>query len=217
MMKEARRRTPSTKIEDRLVAAAFHLLEAEGPEALSVRRVAAEAGVAPMGVYNHFEGGKNGVVDAIFRAGFATLTEELADLSAMADPVEALCEGLRRYRRLALDHPRTYEVMFFCSIPGFEPSDESHVVAASSFEVLVQAIDRGMQAGAFTAADPVSVAQQMWSACHGAVALEIADICMVDDMETLYEELLDTLVRGISAPAAPSGSPARAARPARAR
>ena len=61
------RRTPSTKIEDRLVAAAFHLLEAEGPEALSVRRVAAEAGVAPMGVYNHFEGGKNGVVDAIFR------------------------------------------------------------------------------------------------------------------------------------------------------
>ena len=109
----------------------------------------------------------------------------------MADPVEALREGLRRYRRLALDHPRTYEVMFFCSIPGFEPSDESHVVAASSFEVLVQAIDRGMQAGAFTAADPVSVAQQMWSACHGAVALEIADICMVDDMETVYEELLD--------------------------
>jgi AcrR family transcriptional regulator len=217
MMKEARRRTPSTKIEDRLVAAAFHLLEAEGPEALSVRRVAAEAGVAPMGVYNHFEGGKNGVVDAIFRAGFATLTEELADLSAISDPVEALCEGLRRYRRLALDHPRTYEVMFFCSIPGFEPSDESHVVAASSFEVLVGAIDRGMQAGALTVGDPVSVAQQMWAACHGAVALEIADICMVDDMEKLYEELLATLVRGISAPEAPSAAPARAARPARAR
>ena len=33
----------------------------------------------------------------------------------------------------------------------------------------------------------------MWAACHGAVALEIADICMVDDMEKLYEELLDTL------------------------
>jgi AcrR family transcriptional regulator len=220
MMKEARRRTPSTKIEDRLVAAAFHLLEAEGPEALSVRRVAAEAGVAPMGVYNHFEGGKNGVVDAIFRSGFATLTEELADLGAMADPVEALREGLRRYRRLALDHPRTYEVMFFCSIPGFEPSDESHLVAASSFEVLVQAIDRGMQSGGLAVGDPVEVAQQMWAACHGAVALQIADICMVDDMDKLYEDLLDTLVRGISAAgpsSAPSGSPARAARPARAR
>jgi len=217
MMKETRRRTPSTKIEDALISAAFHLLEAEGPEALSVRRVAAEAGVAPMGVYNHFEGGKNGVVDAIFRAGFATLTEELADLSSMADPVEALSEGLRRYRRLALDHPRTYEVMFFCSIPGFEPSDESHLVAASSFEVLVQAIERGMRAGAFAVGDPISVAQQMWAACHGAVALEIADICMVDDMEALYEDLLATLVRGISSSAGPSGSPARAVRPARAR
>ena len=40
----------------------------------------------------------------------------------------------------------------------------------------------------------------MWAACHGAVALEIADICMVDDMDRTYEELLDTLVRGISAP-----------------
>jgi AcrR family transcriptional regulator len=216
-MTETRRRTPSTKIEDRLVAAAFHLLEAEGPEALSVRRVAAEAGVAPMGVYNHFEGGKNGVVDAIFKGGFSTLTEELADLTAIDDPVEALREGLRRYRRLALDHPRTYQVMFFCSIPGFEPSDESHVAAAGSFDVLVGAIERGIRAGALLDADPRSVAQQLWSACHGSVALEISDICMVDDMEQTYEQLLDTLLRGISAAADRSGSPAPAARPARAR
>jgi AcrR family transcriptional regulator len=225
-MTAARRRTPSTKIEDRLVAAAFHLLEAEGPEALSIRRVAAEAGVAPMGVYNHFEGGKNGVVDAIFKAGFATLTAELGDVTdrtADDDPVEALRGGLRRYRRLALDHPRTYEVMFFCSIPGYEPSDEAHELAASSFDVLVQSIERGIRAGALAEADPRSVAQQMWSACHGAVALEITDICVVDDMERNYEALLDTLLRGISAPAGPSGpsgpsgSPARAARPARAR
>ena len=139
-MTAARRRTPSTAIEDALISAAFHLLETEGPEALSVRRVAAEAGVAPMGVYNHFEGGKNGVVDAIFRAAFATLTAELGEVAEQtggADPADALREGLRRYRRLALEHPRTYEVMFFCSIPGFEPSDESHLVAAASFEVLV--------------------------------------------------------------------------------
>jgi len=207
-MKQARRRTPSTAIEEALVGAAFHLLETEGPGALSVRRVAAEAGVAPMGVYNHFEG-KNGVVDAIFRAGFATLTDELGVVAAGTaddDPAAALCEGLRRYRRLALDHPRTYEVMFFGSIPGFEPSEESLVVAAASFDVLVQAISRGMRAGVFADADPVLVAQQMWAAVHGAVALEIADICMVEDMERTYEALLDTLVRGIgTGTARPSG------------
>lgn len=216
-MKEVRRRTPSTEIEDALIGAAFHLLETEGPEALSVRRVAAEAGVAPMGVYNHFEGGKNGVIDAIFRAGFETLTAELADLAAIDDPIESLREGLRRYRHLALDHPRTYAVMFFCSIPGFEPSDEAHEVAISSFEVLVKAVEQGMRAGALTEGDPRSVAQQLWSACHGAVALEISRICVVDDMEQNYEDLLDTLLRGVSAPRDPAGSPPRAARPARAR
>jgi AcrR family transcriptional regulator len=198
--KEARRRTPSTEIEQALVAAAFHLLEAEGPEALSVRRVAAEAGVAPMGVYNHFDG-KNGVVDAIFRAGFATLTAELADLDDIDDPVEGLKEGLRRYRRLALDHPRTYEVMFFCSIPGYEPSDDAHVEAETSFEVLAKGIRRGIAAGALADGDPHSIAQQLWAACHGAVALEISGIGMVEDMATTYERLLATLVRGLSAPA----------------
>jgi AcrR family transcriptional regulator len=200
---EARRRTPSTEIEQALVDAAFHLLESEGPEALSVRRVAAEAGVAPMGVYNHFDG-KNGVVDAIFRAGFTTLTEELGGLAdahadALDDPAESLRDGLRRYRTLALAHPRTYEVMFFCSVPGFEPSEASHIEAAASFDVLVSAIERGIAAGVFADAEPRSVAQQLWSACHGAVALEISDICMVDDMAATYEELLETLLRGISA------------------
>jgi AcrR family transcriptional regulator len=219
-MTTARRRTPSTDIGDALISAAFHLLESEGPEALSVRRVAAEAGVAPMGVYNHFEGGKNGVVDAIFRAAFATLTEELGEVAEQtsgADPADALREGLRRYRSLALEHPRTYEVMFFCSIPGFEPSAESHLVAAASFEVLVQAIDRGIRAGVFADDDPRSVAQQLWAACHGAVALEIAGICMVDDMGRTFEQLIDTLIRGLSAPRDPGGSRARGARPARAR
>lgn len=219
MMKSARRRTPSGGVQDALVAAALRLLEAEGPEALSVRRVAAEAGVAPMGVYNHFEG-KNGVVDALFRTGFATLTESLEAVVARTaddDPADALREGLRHYRTLALEHPRAYEVMFLCAIPGFEPSEESHEVAAGSFDVLVQAIARGMQAGAFLDDDPRLVAQQLWAACHGAVALEIAEIGKIDDTDRVYEALLETLVRGISAPRDRAGSPGRAARPARAR
>ena len=49
-----------------------------------------------------------------------------AALNATApDPVEALRAGLLEYRRLALDHPRTYEVMFLCAVPGFQPSDAS--------------------------------------------------------------------------------------------
>ena len=41
-------------MEAALLASAAELLEQEGPDGLSVRRIAAAAGVAPMGVYNHF-------------------------------------------------------------------------------------------------------------------------------------------------------------------
>ena len=214
-MGDVRKRTPSGEVEQALLGAAFHLLEAEGPEALSVRRVASEAGVAPMGVYNHFEG-KNGVVDAIFRAGFETLTEEIADLEHADDPVAAFKEGMRRYRRLALEHPRTYEVMFLKSVPGFEPSEASMEVASASFDGLARKIRRAVDAGAFAPGDERELAQVVWAACHGVVALEIAGICMVDDLGRTYDQLLDTLVVGFSAPGR-AGSRARAARPARAR
>jgi AcrR family transcriptional regulator len=55
MTKEARTRTPSVAMEAALLEAAAGILETEGPDALSVRRIAATAGVAPMGVYNHFK------------------------------------------------------------------------------------------------------------------------------------------------------------------
>ena len=208
-MSHPRQRTPSNEIEQAIVHAAFELLEAEGPEALSVRRVAAAAGVAPMGVYNHFEGGKNGVIDALFRVGFEVLTGELYEVVAVDDPVEALRAGLLEYRRLALEHPRTYEVMFLRAVPGFEPSDASHAVADEAFGVLIQGIAQGMRDGTFAEADPREVAQQVWAAVHGAVALELADVCMVDDMGRTYVDLVETIIRGISVPGATPGATPR--------
>ncbi|HEY6531757.1 MAG TPA: TetR/AcrR family transcriptional regulator [Acidimicrobiales bacterium] len=211
-----RRRTRSTDVEELLLKAALHLLEQEGPEAVTVRRVAASAGVAPMGVYNHFDG-KNGLIDAVFQLGFATLTEEMGTFAAIADTREALRQGFRRYRRLALDHPRTYEVMFLRAVPGFEPSEESKATARESFEALVHAVGRAMEDGVLAEGDPGSVAQLLWAACHGAVALEIADICLVADMSETYDDLVDALLRGFSPPEDRSGSPTPGARRARAR
>jgi AcrR family transcriptional regulator len=203
MAAATRPRTPSADIETAIIASAVRLLAVEGPDALSVRRLAADAGVAPMGVYNHF-GGKNGVIDVVFRQGFARLAESLASLAAIDDPIDALREGFRRYRRLALDDPTTYALMFLRSVDSFEPSEESLQVAADSFGQLVAVVDRGMQAGALARGDSAEVAQQVWSACHGAIALEVHGICLVDDLERTYELLTESMLRGLATD--PSGS-----------
>ncbi len=89
-----------------------------------MRRIAAAANVAPMGVYNHFES-KFGIVEALFVQGFDRLGVEMAAMAQIDDPTEALREGARRYRALALAHPMAYQVMFLRAVPGFEPSDNA--------------------------------------------------------------------------------------------
>ena len=126
-----RTRTPSNEVEAAVVDAAERLLEAEGPTALTVRRIAAEAGVAPMGVYNHL-GGKDGVVDELFIRGFDRLRDEF-DHVGTDDPLEDLSEAGRRYRRLALAHPAHYAVMFDRAVPDYVPSEDAKAHAAASF------------------------------------------------------------------------------------
>ena len=75
-----------------MLASAAEILETEGPDGLSVRRIAAAAHVAPMGVYNHFES-KYGIIEALFIQGFERLSEALASIADIPDPYEALREA----------------------------------------------------------------------------------------------------------------------------
>ena len=72
-----------------LLDAAHDLLAAEGSTGLTVRRIAAAAGVSTMNVYSRF-GGKDGVVDELFIDGFRQLTKHMADTASTPDPITAL-------------------------------------------------------------------------------------------------------------------------------
>src|SRR6202012_3492100 len=81
-----RSRTPSADIERELLAAAEAVRVREGPGGLTVRAVAAEAGIAPMGVYSRL-GGKDGLVDALLIRGFDRLRVAVdAPMNATAEP-----------------------------------------------------------------------------------------------------------------------------------
>jgi AcrR family transcriptional regulator len=180
-----------------LLDAAAEILEAEGPDALSVRRIAAAAGVAPMGVYNHFES-KNGIIDALFMQGFERLRAALAASSAeIEDPYEALREGGRRYRALALAHPMAYQLMFLRTIPGYEPSDAALEVAAGAFDSLVDAVVRAMAAGVLAEGPPTEIAHLVWADHHGWVSLELTGMGFVEDQDAAYERACTALLRGL--------------------
>ena len=192
-----RRRTASDEVEQALLDAAAHLLTTEGPGALSVRRVAADAGVSPMGVYSRF-GAKQGLVEALFIDGFARLEEALATVPVTDDPIADLQEGCRRYRQFALDSPAAYAVMFSRAIPEFVPSDHCRINAAGAFDVLVEAVGRGMGQEALRPADPLEVAEGIWATIHGLVSLELAGMGFVADRAAHFDATLGALLRGLS-------------------
>jgi AcrR family transcriptional regulator len=155
-----------------LLDGASGLLVAEGPGALTMRRMAAVAGCSTTVLYTMF-GAKEGLADALYREGFERLRTRLEAVPG-SDPLGRLAALADAYRVNALAQRAYYGVMFQQAIPGFRPSPASLAVAAASLQVLALAVRDAMAAGALAPGDPLAVAEVLWAAVHGAVSLELA-------------------------------------------
>ena len=91
-----------------IVAAARALLEEEGPEALSMRRVADRVGIRAPSIYKHLAD-KRELEAALISAGF----EESAAAfeAAVRDADDPLAAFAATYRAFALAHPHLYRLM----------------------------------------------------------------------------------------------------------
>jgi AcrR family transcriptional regulator len=156
-----------------LLDGASGLLVAEGPGALTMRRVAGAVGCSTTVLYTMF-GAKEGLAEALYREGFERLRGRLEAVPDGGDPLVRLRELARAYRDNALAEAAYYGVMFQRAIPRFEPSPAALAVAGASLEVLAQAVEAAMDAGALRPGDPRAVAEVLWAAVHGAVSLELA-------------------------------------------
>ena len=184
--------------EDEILEAASRILSAEGAAALTVRRIAAEAGCSTMGIYSRF-GGKDGVVDALYVEGFQFLCSGMSELPRTDDPVEDLRRCELRYREIALAHATHYMVMFGGAVPDFVPSPESKLLALDAFARLVANVQRCIDAGAFKG-NADELAHTLWSAMHGQVMLEIVGINPVGgDPDARFRDLVDTVLDGLQA------------------
>jgi AcrR family transcriptional regulator len=191
-----RSRTPSAEVERELLAAAETVLVRDGPGGLTVRAVAAEAGIAPMGVYNRL-GGKDGLVDALLIKGFDRLRAAI-EAGREPDMLARLRSCGRRYREFALTNPNFYAIMFEDAIPREHESAEVEEHAHGAFGALVRLVELASASGVIAAPDPMEAAQQIWSAVHGAVALELKGLVLTPDPESTYTAFLDTVIRGLA-------------------
>jgi len=160
-----------------LLDTASRLLAEEGPQALTMRRVATAAGCSTTVLYTTF-GGKEGLADALYREGFERLGSRLEEAAATVDgpddPIATATALALAYRAHALADRNYYGVMFQRAIPGFTPSSESLRVGNATLGILADAVRDAIAAGILIPADAEAVADVLWAAAHGVVSLEIA-------------------------------------------
>ncbi len=133
-----------------IVAAARELLEAEGPAALSMRRVAERVGIRAPSIYKHLPD-KQALEAALISAGL----EEWADAFEGDTPEEL---G-RAYRAYALAHPHLYRLMTERPLPRERLTPGVEERAARP---IVDAVG----------GDP-DAARAVWAFAHGMTILEL--------------------------------------------
>lgn len=194
----AANRVPLDEVGTTLLHAAGHILATDGPSALTVRRIAGDAGMSTMNVYSRF-GGKQGVVEQLFLEGFAQLSRYMGDAPVTDDPVADLQACGTAYRQFALDHPTMYGVMFEHVVPDYEPSEQAFASGLATLQQLADRIERCMQGGRIRPADPLHVAAIIWGTCHGAVSLEMKQkLTLAIDWAAVYRDACATIVKGLA-------------------
>jgi len=190
-----------------ILDAARRLLAHEGAGALTIRRIAAEAGWSTMGVYSRY-GSKDGIVDRLYADGFAELARRMRAVPHSDDPLHDLLRLGLVYRETALANATSYEVMFHDVIPGFTPSPASAEIASGVLADLVERVERAVAAGVLTDHGASRMALALWSVAHGFVSLEIHARQTDDDpvhaagpdRDRIYRLACESLLRGLCAP-----------------
>lgn len=188
-------RTRSRDVESALLDAAEAVLVADGPDAITVRAVAQQAGVAPMSVYNRF-GNKDGLLDAVLVRAFTAFRVAL-ERAGGDDPLDRLRACGLAYRRFALANPRHYELMFEYRPGAGLLSADLDRCGQEAFGVLVGNVGAALASGAFRTGDVRETAQLVWSAVHGAVSLELKGRTMSADPSRSYAEILELIIDGL--------------------
>ena len=168
----ARPRTHDEALRLKLLDRAGELLAADGPKALSLRKLAADAGTSTTAVYSLF-GSKPDLVNALYTEGFRRFGARMGGTHLTGDAVEDLVALGSAYRTSALADPHLYGIMFSRSVPGFEPNEDAEKLARETLKPLERIIRRAIADGVFLDVPTETIAVGCWAIVHGLVSLEL--------------------------------------------
>jgi AcrR family transcriptional regulator len=155
-----------------VVEAASRLLVEEGPDALTVRRVAQLLRCSTKIIYTLFAG-KDGLANALYREGCTRLRQVIAAVPQAAEP-QVYLQGIAwAYWQFAHTNPAYYGILFDGAIPKFQPAESSKQVMIGALEAIARVLQIYMDQGLLPAQNPEMLTRAIWAPLHGVVSLAL--------------------------------------------
>lgn len=191
-----RPRAYDERVASVLLEAAERIVEAEGLDALSVRRVANEIAVTTRAVYSLF-GSKDGLVVALGARAFDLLRAAIDALPTTSDPAGDLVEaGVRVFRRFALDHPALLRIGVLHTGMSPELARQFRGAADHALDGLRGRIVRLADHGELGPRGVDDATCAFHALCEGLAALELRSALSQGKAEWIWRDALSALVAG---------------------
>lgn len=202
-----RREREKVDIRAKILEAAREMFVNYGFEKVTMRMIAEKIEYSPTSIYIHFKD-KQALFEELCRQDFEGLSGVFRRIANIEDPLDRLENLGHAYVQYGLQHPNHYRLMFMTPHPAHSPvleqgrkGDPNHDSYAFLLGCIRDCIASGKLHSSLDNVDPDLLAQTMWAALHGVVALQIT---MCNDEwiglrpATLTAQfLLDVMTRGL--------------------
>lgn len=189
-----------------LIACGKKRLETEGVEVLSLRSIAADAGVSPAAPTHHFRN-KEGLLAAIAADGFRDLIAmRMARLKPEMSAEQKIRVFLSTYVEFASTHSSLFHLMFAPQIKNRDLHQDLNSVGSESYHLMVRAmqnfIDEKKAAGKAISISADEATRFAWCSMHGIATLFIEmrfnpDGAMRFSRTQLVTRTIDLVLTGI--------------------
>jgi AcrR family transcriptional regulator len=158
-------------LREELLTTCVALIEAEGIGAVSLRRVAREAGVSPGAPYHHFAD-RSALLAAISVRGHELLEQRLR-LARQEAPtaVRALGALVETYVGFARDHAAYLHLMLRPELSQPEHHPEARTAGEAAIRLLTEVVEDCQREGTAPPGDPGPLVALVWALAIGIVTL----------------------------------------------
>jgi len=161
----------SDKTAHRIARVALKILASEGPQAVSMRRIAKAVGITPMAIYHHFPS-REALLNTITDHEFAKLLGHILAHPLRGSVESRLVAVMEGYVDYAFSQPRIFDFVFSRVRPGARQFPRDFRARRSpTLNPVADMVAASMEKGLLKHGDVWEIAFALWAHVHGYVML----------------------------------------------